>query len=593
MGEEIETVLKRARPVNQVFHHQPGRLLSLWKSEKYRLFERLIVVFFTLTTTGLIIFNPSTGTNRVEQIASSATIQAYAYAMPREGWAPLTVYFSAFGSQSSAGQIVKYEWDLDANGRYDIDATGQGGYASYIYKKSGNYPITLKVTDEYGNAATDTVIVNVRYPASSSVDYWTVFDDSRIRRVDLLFTQNNWDLMWQDPASKTRVQADAIIFGESIESVAVSMKGNASLTEAGEKKSWKIDTDYYIPEQEFHNLKQLLFHNNFGDASMLREKMGYDMMTFAGVPAGFTAYVEIWIDIVDDNQPAEYWGVYTMVERVDGKFARNRFGEDNGVGNLFKADAMGQEGGADLAYYGNSIEDYPKPRGEVAYGLQTNLDNPDYSDIIHLCYIIDGVQYASPEEYSAALEQVLDVEGYLRYLAVIFTNLNLDTYPYTSNNYYIYHDPASGKFEFLPWDNNNSWGHFGGDFDFPLYGKPCCMGPAAWSPLFTYTFQVEQYRQDFAAYVDLLVRYWFNSKNVGTQASHWQNMIYPYLLKETGDKMYTGDQALFTIDQFTEDRENLVNLTETRSQYLLSILSSGQWKTIVPEANPKPELPEY
>ncbi len=549
-----------------------------------------MLAVFVLVVLVILILNPSQGASLVEDVPSSETIQAYAYAMPAEGWSPLAVYFSAFGSTSSAGRIIRYEWDLDGNGRYDTNATEEGGYVTYLYKKSGTYAITLRVTDEDGNVATDRVPVTVRYPGSSSVDYWTVFDDSQVRRVDLHFTQANWDLIWQQPQEKTRVQVDAVIFGELVQNVAVSMKGNASLDASGEKKSWKIDTDYYIPDQEYHNLKQLLFHNNFADASMLREKMGYDMMAFAGVPAGRTAFVEIWIDIVDDDLPAEYWGVYTMVERIDSKFVGNRLGRASGIGNLYKADAW-SEGAADLAYYGEDIAAYPRPRGEMAYHLQTNLDAPDYSDIIHLCKVIDGVDYDTPEAFATALEPVFNVDGYLRYLAVIFTNLNLDTYPYTGNNYYIYNDPTSGKLEFLPWDNNNSWGNFGGDATFPLYGKPCCMGPLQWAPLFTHVFEVPRYRQDYAAYVDLLVRYWFNAGDFSQQAEAWHRLIGPYLTRSSGDKLYVGEEAMFTLEQFTESRLALVTLTDERSRYLRSVLDSGQWMTDVPIPNTKPQSP--
>ncbi len=129
------------------------------------------------------------------------------------------------------------------------------------------------------------------------------------------------------------------------------------------------------------------------------------MMAFAGVPAGHVAFVEFWVDIVDDELEPEYLGIYTMVERVDSKFVSNRFGRDQGIGNLYKADGFFEQGAADLAYYGESIEDYPKPRGVVAYGLQTNLDDPDYSGIINLCRVIDGVEYASTDDFSSALEE--------------------------------------------------------------------------------------------------------------------------------------------------------------------------------------------
>ncbi len=557
------------------------------RSESYRLVEIAAILAFLVATAALVVADPSPGASAVANLPPSEAIEAHAYAMPNQGWAPLTVYFSAFGSRSTAGEIARYEWDLDANGRYDADATASGGYASYIYKKSGTYRISLKVTDNTGNAASDAVTVTVRYPASSSVDYWAVFDDSRVRRVEMRFRSSDWETIWSGPA-KTRVPADIVLSGELVESVAVSTKGNASLEESGQKKSWKVDTDYYVPGQEYRNLKQLLFHNNFADASLLREKMGYDMMAFAGVPAGHAAYVELWIDIVDDGEPAEYWGIYTMVERVDAKFVANRFGKDQGTGNLYKAAATPDEGSADLAYYGPDIEEYPKPRGAVAYGLQTNLDNPDYGDIIQLCYVIDGVEYATPEQFAGALEGAFNVDGYLRYLAVIFTNLNLDTYPYTGNNFYLYDNPTTDKFELLPWDLNNSWGHFGGDAQFPLYGKPCCQGPLAWAPLFTKVFQVDEYRRDYAAYVDLLVRFWLNEEAFGARAAGWQALLAPYLTQATGDKAYTGPGAKMQVDEFSRDGLGLIALTRQRCAYLQSVLDSGQWRTDVPEANVRP-----
>ena len=36
------------------------------------------------------------------------------------------------------------------------------------------------------------------------------------------------------------------------------------------------------------------------------------------------------------------------------------------------------------------------------------------------------------------------------------TVANWDYYPYTGNNYYLYHDPATDLFEWIPWDL--TWG---------------------------------------------------------------------------------------------------------------------------------------
>ena len=493
--------------------------------------------------------------------------------MPNRGWAPLSVYFSAFGTHDADGEIVRYEWDLDGNGSFESDATAEGGYASYVYTKPRDYTITVKATNSIGKSATASVMVHVMHPASSSVDYWTVFDQSQVRKVEISLAQADWDRMMAEPEAKLMVPADAVIFGERVDQVGLSPKGNSTLWFPGDKKPYKLDINFQLPEQEYRNLKMLLFHNNFGDPSMLREKMAYDMMQFAGVPGGFTAFVELWLDIRDDAQPAEFVGVYTMVERPDRKYLANRFGRENDSGNLYKADAWFEEGAADLAYYGENIENYPKPRGEIAYALMyKEPSEADYSDIINLCYVIDGVDYDSPENFARALEEVFNVDVFLRYLAVIFLNLNFDQYPDTGNNYYIYNNPDSGKFEWIAWDMGNSWGMFGGDYNHPIFGSEQSLGPLQYRPLFTKVFQVEEYRQTYQAYLDLLIRHYYNEQNIRTLAQGWQDMVRPSLYQGDGDTMYFGKSAHSTIEEFDEGLEMIVDLTARRAEYVQGIL---------------------
>ncbi|MEE4193857.1 MAG: PKD domain-containing protein, partial [Anaerolineae bacterium] len=92
----------------------------------------------------------------IVQSSVDASIDVYASAMPNNGWAPLTVYYSAFGSQTPQGNIARYEWDLDGNGAFETDATAANGYASYLYTKPGEYLISLRVTDQAGNSNTDS-----------------------------------------------------------------------------------------------------------------------------------------------------------------------------------------------------------------------------------------------------------------------------------------------------------------------------------------------------------------------------------------------------------------------------------------------------
>ena len=110
----------------------------------------------------------------------------------------------------------------------------------------------------------------------------------------------------------------------------------------------------------------------------------------------------------------------------------------------------------DLIYYGERIEDYPRQNGQYAYGKVNNEEDADYGDIIDLCRVVDGTHYESDEAFVQAVENVLDVDAFLRYMAVVSILDNWDSYPNTGNNYYLFNNPVSGRFEWIPWDL--AWG---------------------------------------------------------------------------------------------------------------------------------------
>ena len=541
--------------------------LDLGTARTRRWLEVASIFLSAVVGLGILLAGLLTGGRVAVAGVESLEVTAQASAMPNQGWAPLMIYFSAYGSRSVGAQITRYVWDLDGNGQFDFDATAQGGYANYLYSKPGDYMITLRVTDAQGRFATDRITISVRHPAASSVDYWTVFDDTRVRRIDILLPQAEWDQIWANPEAKYQARADANIFGERLEDVGFRMRGQFSLRESGDKKPWKIDTDAYINGQEYHNLRQLMLLNSIGDPSLLREKLAYEMMRFAGLPASHVAYVELWIDITDDSRPAAFWGVYTLVERVDNKYLDNRFGRDSQGGNLYKA-SHAQRGPMDLVYYGESITDYPTQNGQYAYGKMNNEAEADYSDIVALCRVVDGTQYATDDELVQALEGAINVDAFLRYMAVITILDNWDSYPYTGNNYYLFTNPASGRFEWIPWDL--AWGENIRAGLFPTPGS----GLVQRAPLVDQVFGVASYSSQYLAYVDLLLRYWFNKANISDQVERYHRLVAPYVVQETGDKAFYGDRPMFQPEAFTSAWQDLVRFTSERNQFLQEALAN-------------------
>ncbi len=137
------------------------------------------------------------------------------------------------------------------------------------------------------------------------------------------------------------------------------------------------------------------------------------------------------------------------------------------------------------------------------------------------------------------LEAVFNVDSFLRYMAVMVTVSSWDYYPYTGNNFYLYNNPGTNRFEWIPWDQ--TWG---GDPSMPLYEIEG-FGLMERAPLTENIFKVPRYRQKFAAYVDLLSRQWFNYENIYQQSANHHQLIAPYVSQSTGDKAFFGETAWF------------------------------------------------
>jgi hypothetical protein len=222
----------------------------------------------------------------------------------------------------------------------------------------------------------------------------------------------------------------------------------------------------------------------------------------------------------------------------------------------------------DLIYYGPTIENYPTQNGMYAYGKTTNEEAADYSDIVYLAYVIDGAEYDTPEDFALALEQVFNVDSFLRYMAVMVTVSSWDIYPYTGNNFYLYNNPGTGQFEWIPWDL--TWGD---NARFPLFELEG-EGLLERAPLYDRVFEVERYRIQYAAYLDLLARTWFNGDNIGREAQRYYNLIVPQISQGSGDKMYYGETPMFSPELFQDSWIQIVQFAEERSNFILEVLSS-------------------
>jgi hypothetical protein len=65
--------------------------------------------------------------------------------------------------------------------------------------------------------------------------------------------------------------------------------------------------------------------------------------------------------------------------------------------------------------------------------------------------------------FRAGLRSYLDIDEFLRFIAVNAMIVNTDSYLGGSHNYYFYLDPKDDRFRFIPWDQDLSMGSRGGN----------------------------------------------------------------------------------------------------------------------------------
>lgn len=278
--------------------------------------------------------------------------------------------------------------------------------------------------------------------ADSAADTYAahIFQEGTVNEINIEIDEADWQDMLENPLEEEYHKANVTINGETIGNVAIRTKGNNSLTSVAnsdsDRYSFKLDFDYYDDNGSYYGLKKLCLNNNYSDNSSMREYISYQIMGEMGLDVPECAYSHITVN-------GEEWGLYLAVEPVDEVFLAAHFADV--TGDLYKPEGKGGTG-ADLVYNGDDISAY------TGLNLKTNLNSSDGKEILALMQALEDGE---------GLEEVLDVEKALKYIAANVALANFDSYlGNTTHNFYLYEE--NGRFTIIPWDMNLAFGGFGG-----------------------------------------------------------------------------------------------------------------------------------
>lgn len=300
-----------------------------------------------------------------------------------------------------------------------------------------------------------------------------VFPQDHVVDLRLTFAPGDWAkllLDWQQNQKKTEFAAGFFFDGETLAAIGVRLKGlnglnlpDGPINLAG-KYPLKLDFNAQGGAR-FHGVDTLSLNTNSQDPSMMRERLALRMYQAMGIPASRAAYAKLQVD-------GKAAGLYNAVQVLDKRYLKERFGTAAGAddGNLYKC-VYNADNICMLGWRGDKKSDYyrtdcPPGFDECGFVQKTNEDDAaqnSYADLIELIRVINQTP---DEEFATELAKVFDVEAFVRVAAVAYAISNHDSYFGKGHNYYLYRHPGSGKFQYLPWDLDLT------------YGTTSCAAPA-------------------------------------------------------------------------------------------------------------------
>lgn len=435
-----------------------------------------------------------------------------------------------------------------------------------------------------------------------------LFDTSSILSVNIQMDEADWNDMLENATAETYYQCNVEVNGTMFYQVGIRPKGNTSLSaiandDTTDRYSFKLEFDHYVDGQTCFGLDKLILNNNYADATNLKEALIYDMYQYLGADASLYNYAKISLN-------GEYWGVYLALEGVEDSFQLRNYGTESGA--LYKPESMDMGGGkaqerpdgmpegAEKDFGDGGPPDAPnqtdaaenaepgrRPEGaaEQPGGMDRNSGGADLNytddDLDSYETIWDGAvtktNQADHERVVKALkniaegndlEESMDIDNLLRYLAVHVFSVNEDSLSGTmAHNYYLYE--SDGMLSLIPWDYNLALGGMGG-------GMPGGSGETEESSgatsvvnspiddafsgtdFFDTLLENETYHSQYEAYLQQLVSEYINGGGF--------DAFYERVRSQIDELVETDPTAFYSYDEYETAAETLYQVVKLRGQ---------------------------
>ncbi len=403
------------------------------------------------------------------------------------------------------------------------------------------------------------------------------YDINTINTIEITFEESNWDQIldqYAQAGDEERLMGTASINGEVYDSVGVRYKGNSSYNANQVKNPLNIKLDYIVDNQEIEGYGTLKLANVYKDPSFVREVLSYEIAR-KYFPSSESNFANVYIN-------GMHLGLYTNDQSVDKFFAQTHFGSRDNTYIKGEITSTGPPSGGVWEYYGQDSSDYYS-----SYEMRSDFG---WQDLIHFTDTLSN--------HNDELEEVLNVDRHLWFIA--FSNLfvNLDGPINNPQNHYLYKDD-NGRFNPVIWDLNESFGVFASHQtlgNLNTYGlqhlSPYANLNESEFPIISKTLSIDTYKKIYVAHMKTIIEENFSDGQYIDRALEIQDII--------ADDVQADQNKFYTYSNFINNLYSSVGggpnatigieqLMETRIDYLLALADFQATQPQISNASYSPE----
>lgn len=391
-----------------------------------------------------------------------------------------------------------------------------------------NTTSTTTTTSEVGTISYESLFENLNYKKfvisfakanfdklvddmENYYDQYGNYRDNTIQQVDITYEDGYGNMeTWYEVGFRTKGN----IFSRRLPVIFDNQHNVIGYQQVSFQLEFNETFDYPVNSTEYKalddrrvfDLEQLNFKFvRADDNGAVTEMIAYDLYREVGVAAPNTSLAVIYFDIDGELVP---YGLFTVTEPIDDVFVRRYFGKnpDNTISDLYKCVWQNYGPATLLSDYNPlalGVSDYNEGYRKT-YQLKTNKLTSDFSSFTTF---ISRLNNDNAYNYENSLAAFIDMDNWLRSLAMAYLIGNPDDYRNDANNYYLYF--KDGKAVYIPFDSDQclgfGWNPFGDyTLDLPIYDynpAQSYIGSAENLPMVANVLRYQQYRDIYEQYL--------------------------------------------------------------------------------------------